>query len=437
MFQLRGVTKSETWFQYAFTALPSNIRTQFKELTSTPPDNNSYDLLKRAVINRFSAPPETRLEQFFSTIELGDPSPSQLLSYMRSLACSLDLNDRVLERQWMNCLPFLITSPSREDLDKLAEEADLIHNHSDRSGVNAVKTSASTGTILQRLDILSDRLEELELLVADPPRRHSITPKRRRSPSRQDDQICYYHRTYGDKARRCRPTCKYAKSKSRSPSGKSHAPHRLLSVVDRNSKIKFLVDTGSEVSVISRSAEKRCLQATGISILSANNTKILTYGQKFLNLDLALRREFPFVFLIADFRKPIIGADFLSTFRLFVNLRDSSLHKDVISLQVIYPTQTLNSFSLNTLLLPANPFSNILSEFSSIFRAQTEILEPKHEVRHHITTKGQSVFASARCLHPDKLRAAKQECQHGILRHRSTFRQPVGFSLAHGREEKR
>nr|CUU99794.1 hypothetical transcript [Hymenolepis microstoma] len=35
------------------------------EFTSTPPDNNSYGRLKRGVINRLSAPPETQLEQFF------------------------------------------------------------------------------------------------------------------------------------------------------------------------------------------------------------------------------------------------------------------------------------------------------------------------------------------------------------------------------------
>nr|CDS34070.1 gag pol polyprotein [Hymenolepis microstoma] len=60
--------------------------------------------------------------------------------------------------------------------------------------------------------------------------------------------------------------------------GPGYTPSRLLYVVGRNSKHRFLVDTGSEVSVIPRPAEKRCLQATGISLLAANNTKIPTYG---------------------------------------------------------------------------------------------------------------------------------------------------------------
>nr|CDS33867.1 gag pol polyprotein [Hymenolepis microstoma] len=191
-------------------------------------------------------------------------------------------------------------------------------------------------------------------------------------------------------------------------------PGRLLYVFERNSKFRFLLDTGSEVSVIPRSAEKRCLQAIGTSLLVTNNTKIPTYGQKFLDLDLGPCREFPFVFLIADVRKPIIGANFLSKFQLLISFRDSALHDNVTSLQLVCSTQTINFFGLNAILPTPNPFSNILSEFPSIFHAQTEISESKYEVRHYIPTKGQPVFARARRLHLHKLRAAKQELQNMV-----------------------
>nr|CDS31407.1 gag pol polyprotein [Hymenolepis microstoma] len=380
MFQLRGVTKSETWFQYALTVLPSNIRTQFKKLTSTPPDNNSYERLKRAVINRFSAPPEARLELFFSTTELGDRSPSQLVCHMRSLACGLDLNDKVLKRQWLKCLPgsmvsTVLDSPFQDELDKLAEVADRVHNHHGGHSVNAVGVSAAADTVTQRLDTLTEQFQKMQLLLSGSSSRsdkqRSISPRRRRSPARPDDTMCYFHKKFGNKAWRCLPGCKYAKRRTWTG-------------------IRFLIDTGFEVSVIPRSAENRYLLPTGNSLRAANNTKICTYGQKFLNLDLGLRREF----------------------RLLVNLGDRVVHDDVTSFQVVCPTQTLNSFGLNSLLPSTNPFSNILSEFPSIFRLQTTSLELKHEVRHHIVTKGQPVFARARRLHPDKLRAAKQEFQH-------------------------
>nr|CDS27572.2 gag pol polyprotein [Hymenolepis microstoma] len=282
IFQLRGVTKSETWFQYALTVLPSNTRTQFKELTSTPPDNNSYDRLKRAVIN----------------LESGDRSTSKLVSHMRSLACGLDLNDKVLKRQWLKCpqgsmVLTVLGSPFQGDLDKLAEVADRVHNHND-----------------------------------------SV-------PSRLGE------------------------------GGAQQDPMTLCAV-----STKKVQEQGQEMSAW---------------------------------LQIWLRQEFPLVFLIADVRKPLIGADFLSKFRLLVNPRDRTLHDDI-----------RNSYGLNTLLPSANPFSNISSEFPSIFRPQTEISEPKHKVRHHIITKRQPIFARTRRLHPDKLRAAKHEFQHmaslGIVR---------------------
>nr|CUU98178.1 hypothetical transcript [Hymenolepis microstoma] len=133
--------------------------------------------------------------------------------------------------------------------------------------------------------------------------------------------------------------------------------------------------------------------------LESTAGQICNYGQKLLNLDFGLRRDFPFVYLNEDVRKHIISADF----QLFVNLRDSTLHDDVTSLQVVCTTQTLTFFGLNTFLPSANPFSYILSRFPSVFRVQTAILEPRHE-----------------SPSPDKLRAAKQEFQNmaslGIVR---------------------
>nr|CDS27171.2 gag pol polyprotein [Hymenolepis microstoma] len=86
VMRLRGITKRTIWFQHLFPILPTAIVTQFAELTSMSPDNDSYDLLKQAIINRLSVPREKRLDQLFAQCELGDRTPSQLLHHMRSLA---------------------------------------------------------------------------------------------------------------------------------------------------------------------------------------------------------------------------------------------------------------------------------------------------------------------------------------------------------------
>nr|CDS26255.1 gag pol polyprotein [Hymenolepis microstoma] len=242
-------------------------------------------------------------------------------------------------------------------------------------------------------------------------------------------QVCKEHFT--------RPFGKRARQAVRATAEPGFPSSRLLYVVDRNSKLRFLVDTGSEVSVIPRSGEKRCLKSTGTSLLAAKNSKICTYGQKFLNSDLGFRREFPYVFLIADVKKPIIGTDFLSRFRLLVNFRDRVISADVTSLQVVCHNRTRNSFGLNSLLPAANPFSNILSEFPLVFRPQTTILELKRKVRHHIVTQVQPVRQSPSHAPRQTMCSQTRISTHGIPRHRSTFKQSMGFPFAHGRVEKR
>jgi hypothetical protein len=60
-------------------------------------------------------------------------------------------------------------------------------------------------------------------------------------------------------------------------------------------------------------------------LLAANNTTIATYGWISLSLDLGLRRDFTWRFMVADVQEPIIGADFLAHFGLLVDCRNRRL----------------------------------------------------------------------------------------------------------------
>ncbi|CAH8611522.1 unnamed protein product [Dicrocoelium dendriticum] len=195
---------------------------------------------------------------------------------------------------------------------------------------------------------------------------------------------------------------------------------RLLYVFDSTTKLHFLVDTGAEISVIPRSLEKRPLQQAGLTLQAANQTKIATYGQKLLHLSLGLRRDFPFIFTIADVQKPILGIDFLSKFGLVVDLRCRKLRDDSTSLTVPCHLAPVTSVGLRVLMPDSTPYSSLLQQFPSLVRSNTDSTEPKHEVRHHIVTTGPPVSAKPRRLPPDKLQAAKREFEHmlnlGIIR---------------------
>ena len=85
------------------------------------------------------------------------------------------------------------------------------------------------------------------------------------------------------------------------------------------------MDTGSEVSVIPPTPADRRRQLDKFTLTAVNNTPICTYGKRFLNLNLGLRRPLSWTFVIAEVQKPIIGADILQHFGLLVDMRKQLL----------------------------------------------------------------------------------------------------------------
>ena len=99
---------------------------------------------------------------------------------------------------------------------------------------------------------------------------------------------------------------------------------------DAHTHTNFLVDTGSEVSVIPPTPADRRRSPDPLTLAAVNNTSIRTYGQRSLTLDLGLRRSLPWIFIIADVKKPILGADFLRHYGLMVDMHK---HKLTLSLK--------------------------------------------------------------------------------------------------------
>ena len=87
---------------------------------------------------------------------------------------------------------------------------------------------------------------------------------------------------------------------------------RLLRVLDPFSSLKYLIDTGAELSLLLK-AYSSSTSLLGPSLYADNGSAIATYGEKSLTLDLGLRRSLRWIFTIADVSQPILGADFLST----------------------------------------------------------------------------------------------------------------------------
>lgn len=198
-------------------------------------------------------------------------------------------------------------------------------------------------------------------------------------------------------------------------------PSRLFHIHDKRSGLRFLVDTGAEVSILPPSPSDRTSRRGQFSLQAVNSTDIPTYGVRSLTLDLGLRRTFRWQFIIADVQKPILGADFLQNFGLVVDLKQHRLSDSITRLKVQgILTDTPSSRISRCPKDPDNPYLSLLAEFPSVTQASSSDRPVKHSVTHHISTTGQAVSGRTRRLAPERLQAARQEFEHmlqlGIIR---------------------
>lgn len=196
---------------------------------------------------------------------------------------------------------------------------------------------------------------------------------------------------------------------------------RLFFVSDKSTSLRFLVDTGAAISVIPPSGRERTQLDNAISLQAANGTRIQTYGRKSLTLDLGLRRQFRWIFLIADVKHPILGADFLSSFGLSVDMKLRQLTDDTTCIFIHGSKSSINSVGIQFSSPDSHcPFASILQEFPELINPSYDKITVKHDVVHTIQTHGNPVSSRPRRLSPEKLKIAKAEFDHmlqlGIIR---------------------
>ena len=198
-------------------------------------------------------------------------------------------------------------------------------------------------------------------------------------------------------------------------------PSRLFYVTDRSTGFSFLVDTCAEVSIIPPSRNEKAHRHDNFSLQAVNNTTITTYGTRSLTLYLGPRRTLRWVFIIADVKKPILGADFLRNFGLLVDVKHNRLSdtRTLLKVQgIVSHTSSLRP-SLHA-REPENEFSALLAEFPAVPQAWSSERPVKHNVTHHIETTGSPVSVRTRHLAPERLRVARHEFEQmmelGIIR---------------------
>lgn len=173
------------------------------------------------------------------------------------------------------------------------------------------------------------------------------------------------------------------------------------------------------------------MKQSKIKLFAANNTRINTYGNIRLSLDLGLRRKFDWNFVVANVSRPIIGADFLKNFGLLVDVGRKRLTDSITSLSSIASITVAPTTQICTIASDIDPiFVAMLKQFESITKPNLDAHSAKHDVLHYIETQGPPVFNKPRRLSPDKLAIARQEfkfmMEQGICRPSSSrFASPL------------
>lgn len=146
------------------------------------------------------------------------------------------------------------------------------------------------------------------------------------------------------------------------------------------------------------------------NLYAANGSAIRTYGLLRKSLDLGLRRNFTWDFIVADVTCPIIGADFLRHFQLLVDMRNTQLLDGQTSLTT-QGKQPYNLINTVKVFNSSDAYHEALRQYPEITQASSA-MATKSNIVHFLETTGPPSSARPRRLNPEKLTAAKAEFEH-------------------------
>lgn len=424
-FFLCKITEEETKYHHLVSSLEAHFLECMYDIVKSK-DKDRYTQAKVRLLKIYGESSENKLKRLVTGLSLGTEKPSQLLLKMRSLA-DTHVSEQAIRTLWIEKLPESVKNIlviCDGDLDKQAEWADRMIVTNPRSEMYATRSTTEPG-----ISDLQDQIKQLQQQVAtlscrgrqqSRNRNHNRSRSSSRNRSRkfnEEGKYCYFHFRFGNKCRpeKCRQPCKWKQQTQNTSSELSEAAmpytpsnNDRLFVRDRKTGMRFLVDSGADVSIIP--ASKNSIRNDTYKLYAANDTEIPTYGTKILSLDLGLRREFQWPFIVAKVNRGILGADFLSKFNLIINIKQKKLMDGQTKLSVNGEIQSVSQDAVSFIGKNCK-FQDILTLFPDITKPKLTPTGIKHNTKHNILTKGNPVFCRARQLNTERLKLAKQEFQ--------------------------
>uniref|UniRef100_A0A669CFS1 Gypsy retrotransposon integrase-like protein 1 n=1 Tax=Oreochromis niloticus TaxID=8128 RepID=A0A669CFS1_ORENI len=401
-FALRGISADDTKYHQVVASLDPLATRRALPLLRDPPARGKYAALKELLLQRYALSDAERAEKLLSLSGLGGGTALELMERMLSFL-GPDDGGFLFAHIFLRQLPAavragLANSPllGTKDYRSLAEDAD-------------------------RILLATRAFHDHDLVPASPPTSPltcpdvsapSLAAKVAAQPHRGRD-LCFYHQRFGPRARRCLlpcvfPTLGHGTRQRAVVAATAGDKEKLLFIEDSRSGRRFLVDSGSQKSLLPPSGADSLAAGCGPQLIAANGSPIATFGERFVTVCFH-GRDFQWTFVVAASSVPILGADFLCAHGLLVDVANRRLIDAQSFSSVPCFTRAIEPLNRANLVTSGNVFQRLLSEFPSLTVPNFSNTATKHGVEHYIPTVGPPVFARARRLDPAKLSVAREE----------------------------
>ncbi|XP_058809509.1 uncharacterized protein LOC131674695 [Phymastichus coffea] len=245
LFDCYNVQDDSRRYNLVVAALKPDVLKELLDVTSNPPTDGKYALIKARIVERFAKTTDERLRMLFSGINTAGKKPSQLLWEMRTLA-GANMADSALKVKWLDLLPgsslAVLSVLDGTTLDEIAKAADRMFDLVPVSQAAATTTSLSVAALhpsssrnnsphrsdsslakeMANITAVMTQLLATTKLVLDAiaqrpnsgrgrSRSRGGPSSRGQSPASQSG-YCYYHQRFGAEAVKCTSSCTFQKN---------------------------------------------------------------------------------------------------------------------------------------------------------------------------------------------------------------------------------
>ena len=237
-FRRANITVEATKYDTLIQHLEEDVMIHIKDIVMLPEvPVDVYTQVKARIISGFSASAEGRLRQLLKGEVSLDGKPSVLLNRLRALNDG-QCNDDVIKTIFLEQLPThiraILAGTDGSNLQTLARMADNIHaivkpgefqisataigSRAREPNASAVAETVPTESLEAKVDWLIQEIKQLKSQSSKTPNYRSRNPsrsksqnrnKRERSTDKAESKLCYYHKKFGVKAKRCTNPCSW------------------------------------------------------------------------------------------------------------------------------------------------------------------------------------------------------------------------------------